>query len=165
MKQGKLPFISATIILALMRVARRWNQTGQKHAGEPDIARTMLPNHKRVLWVLVLATYFNLTQQLARTALSRTSRLISTVYAIALCVVALGYKVAFTKAEAPELLAGFPTGLLAPLDRITLVVQARAVFIGIGTLVPLMLVSEAFQTVSGQTPEGIFPRGVMTAQY
>ena len=150
-----MSYVPAMIVLALMQVIRKWNQTGQKHAGEPDIARTMLPLHNWVLWFLVFGTYFNITQQLARKAFHSASRFVPTVCAIALCAVALGHKIAFTEAEAPELLIGFPTGLLEMLDGVSLVVQARAVFVGIGTFVTLILLSKALQITPEESHDGM----------
>jgi len=51
--------------------------------------------------------------------------------ALALCLSAFGYKVAFTIADAPELLAGIPRSLWMPMNEAPLVTQARIVFVGI----------------------------------
>jgi ethanolaminephosphotransferase len=154
-KQRIIPSISAIIVLAIVRMVRGWNQTGQKHAGEPDIARTILPLHNRVLWFLVLGTYFNITQRLARKVLPGISRHISAASSIALCVATLGLKIVFTKAEAPELLVGLQTDFLRPMEEISLVVQARVVFIGIGTLVSLTMLAKAFEASAEENGEGI----------
>ncbi len=164
-KHRIIPSISAMMVLTLMRMVRRWNQTGQKHAGEPDIARTTLPSHNRVLWLLVLATYFNVMQRLARKALPKTSRHISVASSIALCVATLGFKLTFTKAEAPELLAGLHVDFLRPMEAISLVVQSRVVFIGIVTFVSLTILAEALGASSGQDAEGNCPHSKMTAGY
>ena len=157
-KDGVLPWISAITALALMRIVRRWNQTGQKYAGEPDIARTFLPSHNRVLWLLVLAAYLNITQRLARKLLPGTSLHISAASSIALCVAALGFKVAFTKADAPELLVGLRTDFLRPMQDASLVVQSRVVFLGIGTLVCLRVLSQAFLRSVEGNGKGKLPR-------
>ena len=137
-----------------MRIIRRWNQTGQKHAGEPDIARTVLPAYNQVLWLLVLATYFNITQRLARKILPRIGRHISAACSVALCVAALGFKIVFTKAEAPELLIDLRTEFLKPMQETSLVFQSRVVFMGIGTLVSLTILLQAFRTPKEEKSEG-----------
>lgn len=108
---------------------QRWHQTGQKYAGEPDIAKTFLLNHNLVLWILVLVTYVNIAQRLARTCLPQAPRHIAFGVAIALSLAALGFKVAYTNADAPELLMGLPTGLLRPILEMSLISQARGTFV------------------------------------
>ena len=108
---------------------QRWHQTGQKYAGEPDIAKTFLLNHNLVLWILVLVTHVNLAQRLARTCLPQAPRHIAFGAAIALSLAALGFKVAYTNADAPELLKGLPIGLLRPLLEMSLIPQARGTFV------------------------------------
>ena len=153
-KQGVLPSISAITVLALLRTIRRWNQTGQKHAGEPDIARTTLPAHTQVLWLLALATYFNITQRLAWKVLPGTSRHVAAASSVALGVAALGFKIAFTKAEAPELLADLHTDFLRPVHESSLVLQSRVVFVGIGTLVSLTILLQAFRVPRKEKARG-----------
>lgn len=46
------------------RILRRWNQTGQKFAAEPDIARTFFSAHQDTLWFLVILTYANTCKHL-----------------------------------------------------------------------------------------------------
>ncbi len=164
-KDGVLPSISAITTLALMRIVRRWNQTGQKYAGEPDIARTFLRSHNQVLWLLVLAAYLNLTQRLARKLFPRTSRHISAASSIALCVAALGFKIAFTKAEAPELLVGLHTDVLRPMQDTSLVLQSRVVFVGIGTLLCLTILPQAFRRSTEENRKGKLPRCRTTISY
>lgn len=126
--------VPASVVVALvlaLRIVRRWNQTGQKHAGASDIARTSLPAQAWMLWVLVVATYLDLARRLSRRGLPRASRHISAVCSISLCLAAFGFKVAFTHADAPELLLGFPRRLLTLLEAASLLTQARAVFLGL----------------------------------
>lgn len=123
-------FIVVALVLVL-RIVRRWNQTGQKHAGASDIARTFLPAQPWMLWVLVVVTYLDLARRLSRRGLPRASRTISAVCSISLSLAAFGFKVAFTHADAPELLLGIPPRLLTLLEATSLVTQARTVFLGI----------------------------------
>lgn len=164
-QQRIIPSFSALAVLAIVRMVRGWNQTGQKHAGEPDIARTILPQHNQLLWFLVLGTYFNITQRLARKVLPRTSHHISAASSIALCVATLAFKIVFTKAEAPELLVGLQTDFVKPIAQASLVVQSRVIFMGIGTLVSLTILTKAFQASSAENGEGNCPHCRTTAKY
>ena len=124
-------------LFAILRVIRTWNQTGQKHAGEPDIAKTLLPAHNFVLWALVVATYLDLVQRLSRRAVPWASRQLSSAAAFALGIASLGFKIAFTQADAPELLEGLQSLVLVPTEEASLVAQARAVFFSIFVLLLL----------------------------
>ena len=123
--------------LLLLRVIRAWNQTGQKHAGEPDISRTVLPAHAQLLWCLVATTYIDVASSLSQSLLSWVPKGVSVTLTLALCLASLGFKISFTLADAPELLAGFPQVLCWPTRDIPLPTQARAVFLLIGMLVSL----------------------------
>jgi len=153
---GTLEACSAAALLAVMRLVRAWNQTGQKHAGEPDIARVVLPAHNFILWLLVLATYIDVVQKLARRAVPWSSRHLSSAASFALGIAALGFKVAFTKADAPELLEGLHLFVLRPMEEASLVAQARAFFSSNAIMMALtsfpILYQRAFQ---GGEAEGI----------
>lgn len=134
---------SAASLLVLLRIVRVWNQTGQKHAGEPDIARTVLPAHNKFLWLLVLVTYLDVIQRLSRRAIPWASRHLATASSLGLGIAALGFKVAFTKADAPELLEGLGYLVLRPMEEASLIAQARAVF----TSIAIMMVMTSFPAV------------------
>ena len=127
---------SSLVVAILFGISRRWNQTGQKYAGGPDISSRIFPVHTWLLWFLVIATYvlinIRITQRAARGPASRQMNLLS----VTVCFAAFSFKVAFTAADAPELLRG--VGVLGPLvvltSKISLVAQARVVFLGIGQL-------------------------------
>ena len=139
----------ATLQMVLLRVVRVWNQTGQKHAGEPDIAKTVLPAHKMLLWVLVLVTYFDVIQRLSRRAIPWASRHLATAASVALGVAALVFKVAFTKADTPELLEGLGYIALPRTGEASLVAQARALFMGIAVMVLLTSFPAVYQRIQG----------------
>ena len=139
----------ATLQMVLLRVVRVWNQTGQKHAGEPDIANTVLPAHKILLWLLVLVTYFDVIQRLSRRAIPWASRHLATAASLALGVAALGFKVAFTKADTPELLEGLGYIALPRTEEASLVAQARALFMGIAVMVLLTSFPAVYQRIQG----------------
>lgn len=114
------------------RLSVRWNQTGQKHAGEPDIARTFFPSHHIFLWITVIATYIYVIRRVAtRTLYGIFSTEINAIIGITLVVPAFVFKLSFTQADAPELVQGLAATIRlwsAPID---LVVQARTVFTGL----------------------------------
>lgn len=139
----------AASLLVLLRIVRAWNQTGQKHAGEPDIARTFLPAHNILLWLLVLVTYLDVIQRLSRRAVPWASRHLATAASLALGIAALGFKVAFTKADAPELLEGLGYLCVRPFEQASLVAQARAIFTGIAIMTVLTSFPAVYQRVRG----------------
>lgn len=119
-------------IIAGLRIARRWNQTGQKFAGEPDIARTFLPKHTELLWVLAIATYVNIIYRHSRRRRRQLSAFPAEPYlTITLGYLALWFKAAYTVAEAPELLWGLPHFVPDLLANTPLLLLARTVFLGI----------------------------------
>lgn len=138
---------SAAALQITLRILRRWNQTGQKYAGEPDIARTFLPAHNFLLWVLVILTYLDVVQRISRRAIPWASRLGSTAAAAALGAAAIGFKIAFTKADAPELLTGVEMLLVKPIENASLVALARVVFVGSLAL----LIMTIGPTIAGQS--------------
>ncbi|KAJ2828106.1 major facilitator super transporter protein, partial [Coemansia furcata] len=48
--------LRSVLQMALFRVVRAWNQTGQQWAGEPDIRMYLNTSHTRLMWILVIAT-------------------------------------------------------------------------------------------------------------
>ena len=120
------------VVLAGLRLTRRWNQTGQKYAGEPDIARTFLTEHTTILWALVVAMYLWNCYSLATTGFPHLPRPIAKGASQVLMLLALTFKVAFTHEDAPELLDWAANKVVELSTGFSLVMRARAVFIGIG---------------------------------
>jgi ethanolaminephosphotransferase len=124
------------VLLATHRFAVRWNQTGQKHAGAPDIVHTFFPHAVVLLWVLVLAAYAHVGVQLVRRS---TAGLLpgelGAVLAAATVAVAVVFKLNFTQADAPELVQDLAEQIRAFTQQYTLVLQARVAFALIGALV------------------------------
>ena len=125
-----------TSVALLFGIARRWNQTGQKYAGSPDLLSEVFFTNTWLLWVLVIGTYAAVSRNLrSRTRSWRPSTPLS-LFPVGVCIAAFTFKVAFTAADAPELLQGFP--LLTPMLDLTshfgLVSLARVTFCGILTL-------------------------------
>lgn len=120
---------SAFLLLSTHRLAVRWNQTGQKHAGEPDIVRTVFPEHFIFMWILILTTYvlngvFIHKRTLAGIVMPELSALINTT----LMVLGIVFKLNFTQADAPELVQGLAWRIREYSRPFSLVFQARAVF-------------------------------------
>lgn len=139
---SKAPYRTAITSLAFAaaaRLIRRWNQTGQKFAGAPDIAGAFLPHHPRLLWTLILITYLDCFRGIVA---RQKSRFGSTALAGAFTVLAAWttlsgfvFKLAFTAADSPELLDSRVLRFAeAYSGRVSLVTQARIVFSGIMAL-------------------------------
>lgn len=139
---------STPVLLLILRVIRSWNQTGQKHAGEPDIARNIFPSHTSLLWMLVVVTYLNIARRLSLCKRPPFRQKILSTFSFALCMVALRFKASFTSADAPELLIGLPRLFLALINESSLVYQARAVFLGIGAVMLVAVTTHVIQRVS-----------------
>lgn len=121
---------AAVTPLLIMRILRGWNQTGQKHASQPDIARGIFPAHNYVLWSLVFASYLVVLVKMSVLTQSRMLRSLSFVVALVLCTTALAFKISFTMADSPELLRGIEIFRAFAPSGMDLVIQARAVFLG-----------------------------------
>ncbi|PHH62423.1 hypothetical protein CDD81_7142 [Ophiocordyceps australis] len=115
------------LALGALRLARGWNQTGQKFAGEPDIVKSYLLPHPRLLWALVVATYAVISFQLTR-QLKGLPPLVATLLASASVLAAFAFKLAFTAADSPELVAGFARDVNEAIEGPSLLRRARLVF-------------------------------------
>lgn len=127
-------FLTATyfIILVATRLARRWNQTGQKFAGSPDIARTFLLEHTFILWTLVCITYLWNLNSLVTVTFERFSQAMAGTLGSAITTAALTFKLAFTNEDSPELLSGIAKSIAGADLGISLVTRARIVFVLLG---------------------------------
>jgi ethanolaminephosphotransferase len=128
---ARLLAISSIAVLIATRLARRWNQTGQKFAGEPDISRTFFSEHRLVLWLLIALTYLWNLQCLAARAFSRFPQLIAGAIATSLATAALTFKLAFTNEDSPELMTGIAKSMADSEVGVSLVARARIAFIAI----------------------------------
>jgi ethanolaminephosphotransferase len=130
-------------VLACHRLMVRWNQTGQKHAGEPDIVHDFFPSHHVLMWIIILATYLAVGYQLAKTCL-RSTLIGDADLAIAFVAIlpAVVFKLNFTQADAPELVLGLGGQLRAVTADLDLLTQARVVFVML-TLCLIIAVVEA----------------------
>ncbi|KAF9871619.1 gpi ethanolamine phosphate transferase 2 [Colletotrichum karsti] len=119
--------------LIATRLVRGWNQTGQKHAGEPDIVKTFIASNPPLLWTLVSATYGYLFVQIAR-RLRGLPLVASLVLSGTVVLAAYTFKLAFTLEDSPELVVGTSAVINTAFRGISLVARARIVFAGLGVL-------------------------------
>ncbi|KAJ0166239.1 GPI ethanolamine phosphate transferase 2 [Colletotrichum tanaceti] len=125
----------ASLLLALTatRLIRGWNQTGQKHAGEPDIVKSFLVANPSLLWALVSLAYLFLFAQILR-KIRGFPRALATATSATLILFAFTFKLAFTSEDAPELVTSLPAVLNTLTQGLSLVARARAVFIGLAAV-------------------------------
>lgn len=129
--------ISNTTVIALVYllsgIVRRWRQTGQKYAGAPDIVSELITPNPGFLWAIILATYAAFTRSLSQKAGSWTASKQMAILPVLVSISAFVFKVAFTAADAPELLED--VGIIRPLvtfaSKYPLPNLARVVFLGI----------------------------------
>jgi ethanolaminephosphotransferase len=129
--------VSSTIFLAILnRIMRRWNQTGQKFAGESDIAHGFLSSRPKFLWALILLTYVASFWGLARSSPIKSKAWLSiwTTFCASLSIAAIFFKVSFAAADSPELLNEWMLKVVETGSSFSLVLQARVVFLGIFVL-------------------------------
>ncbi|KIW27472.1 uncharacterized protein PV07_07206 [Cladophialophora immunda] len=120
----------------LFGVARRWKQTGQKYAGEADLLGEVITPNPWVLWMLVMLAYMALSRNLSRRAGVWMGSPQMGILPALVSVSAFLFKIAFTAADAPELLASFPVlnPLVGFVSAYPLVSMARVVFLGLAHL-------------------------------
>ncbi|CEL01568.1 Putative Gpi ethanolamine phosphate transferase [Aspergillus calidoustus] len=124
-----LRIYGAAALTICHRILRRWNQTGQKFATEPDIARTYFPNHQGALWALVMVAYADIYLYLIQ---SSSPSPLWYLTCLVVTVVAFTYKLAFAAIESPELITEFvPSRIATALKGVPLVLYARLVMFGI----------------------------------
>lgn len=148
-------------LLLLHRLVRAWNQTGQKHAGAPDLVTSFLLPNPWVIWVLVGITYFSLLLNLS----NHFSRHIPPLYhvltrsgAAGITVPAFIFKLSFTARDAPEIVRPvFGSNAMRVLEGLPLVLMARAVFLGcaLGTLWAVGLEIWERREVKRNAPRGV----------
>ena len=136
---------AAVSLWACHRFAMRWNQTGQKHTGEPDVVHGFFPRHHFFMWVLVLATYVvNGVLLHKRSFAAMLSTEIAAISTTALVLLGAVFRLNFTQADAPELVQGLAFQLRAWSEPVGLLMQARAVF-GLSAVAAVVVVVLAFR--------------------
>ncbi|KAI5803258.1 alkaline-phosphatase-like protein [Geopyxis carbonaria] len=124
-RQGLGPLL----ILFILRVARRWNQTGQKYAGAPDIAKTYFPRHTTLLWILIIVTYLENFLRMYKRGFRRLEKgPIPMVFAFTATLAGLIFKISFAAQDSPELIPEWLDPILNSMQGVHLINQAQAVF-------------------------------------
>ncbi|KAL4950566.1 alkaline-phosphatase-like protein [Aspergillus filifer] len=139
-----LPTFGFFVLAVSHRVLRRWNQTGQKFAAEPDIVRDYFPTHQNTLWALVGLSYVDVCLHLISDSFpSWTWRL----FCVVLTAMAFTFKLVFAASESPELLEeAFLGNITTFLQGVSLVAYARVTMCGI---VLLLFLSVFLSKTSG----------------
>jgi len=134
------------MLFALHRIALRWNQTGQKYAGSPDIVHDLLIRFPLILWLLVIVTYATVAARLAYHLLRdlKMDAVISSTIATGLCIPALIFKLGFTASDAPELLDWLGQSPTSILQDIPLILTARLTFISLALTAALVAATQFF---------------------
>lgn len=128
-------------ILIVHRIAIRWNQTGQKHAGEPDIAHTFFSSEFVMMWILILTTYGYVCAMLVRrTLLDLMPPEVSVIVATIVIIPAVIFKLNFTQADAPELVRGLAYKIREWTEPFSLVSQAQLSFTLLGLTAIVVIV-------------------------
>ena len=137
--------LSILVVTLLFGITRRWNQTGQKYAGEPDLLGQILRPNPLLLWILITATYAMYSRNLSRRAVNWMQSKQMGLLPVFVCMSAFIFKVAFTAAAAPELVTDII--ILRPLITFTrrypLTSLARVCFLGLAQLLGCAIYYEA----------------------
>ena len=134
--------LTTLLPLLCLRLLRRWNQSGQKYAGAPDIVAAFRSSTSLtvLLWILVFSTYAHLYTRLSRMfRQAQLPALLGYLWAAAICAVSFAFKIAFTWNDEPELVQSvaqvFPKAardVLLRVEELDLVGTARLAFMTIG---------------------------------
>lgn len=145
-KIQKLSTMTASLLpLLSLRLLRRWNQSGQKFAGAPDIASSFRKDSSSALplWTLVLLTYLYLFISILRSfRQTDLDNIVGRLWAAVICAGSLAFKVAFTWNDEPELVERLVAVIPAAGQRrvmslmlLDLVFAARMVYLCIGVAI------------------------------
>ncbi|KAH8689708.1 putative sulfatase [Talaromyces proteolyticus] len=137
--------LSTAFLAILNRLVRRWNQTGQKFAGEPDIVQNFLSLQPVLLWALILLTYVQSFRGLVQSSpiIGKKWMSIWIPLCAALTMAAFSFKLSFTAADAPEILHHWMLEIVRSNILVSLVLQARIVFLGISLLLAILVYSNS----------------------
>lgn len=82
------------ICLALVRLIRAWNQTGQKYAGGPDVAKALASEqYSSYLWFLIIIHYGSLIEKLWKGSLIELPPMAGFTFSFTTIVASLAFKV------------------------------------------------------------------------
>ncbi|RPB25398.1 alkaline phosphatase-like protein [Terfezia boudieri ATCC MYA-4762] len=134
--------ISSLVILLLIRISSRWNQTGVKHQGAPDIVTGFLLKHTTVMWILILATYLYSLWRLNKRVCRRWGSAPSFVLASTIISAAVTFKMSFTQQDAIEAIPEWLLPIVQLFESAPLVSLARAAFMALGIAMSITLFAE-----------------------
>ncbi|EXJ90947.1 hypothetical protein A1O1_04054 [Capronia coronata CBS 617.96] len=137
--------MSTALVYVLFGVIRRWRQTGQKYAGDPDLLSDVVTPNPWILWVLVVITYAVPSRNLSRKAAVWMGAKQMGLLPVLVTLSAFFFKIAFTAADAPELLQTFPIfkPLVSFVSHYPLVSLAKIVFLGLAQILACAVYYEA----------------------
>ncbi|RKF63371.1 GPI ethanolamine phosphate transferase 2 [Erysiphe neolycopersici] len=125
---GKLGFHLLCFGLVLLRIAMRWNQTGNKFIGEPDIAKSYLLKHSTMLWLLVTISYLwnlsSLQHQIRHLKSPKFDIIIITMSTAALIL-----KISLTDEDSPEIIGDWLRFIANLNFGIPIVIRVRLLFL------------------------------------
>lgn len=153
LRNSRTPLVTGVcgfLLLSLHRIANRWNQTGQKHAGAPDMSRHYFPSDTGNLWLIATLAYVYFgTGVTSRSLKGIFPPAIASILVLATVVCGMIFKFNFTLADAPELVGkgGGPFSYLRRLvEGHDLVFQARVTFTLLGLLFITTLAGHSAQS-------------------
>ncbi|KAK6541741.1 major facilitator superfamily transporter protein [Orbilia ellipsospora] len=120
--------LKSIVFITLLRITRRWNQTGQKYAGADDISKDFLSHHPLFLWVLVFFSYTDMFWRLKRDLRSKHSALIGPVLSISPIVSSMLFKLSMAALDQRELIPSFMMEFAENFSQVSVVTQAQLVF-------------------------------------
>lgn len=153
---------AAFTLLIVHRLSVRWNQTGQKHSGAPDIVHTAFPENHVLMWFLILATYYYEGYLLVtRTFAGLLVTEVGVAAAVVCVLCGIVFKLNFTQADAPELVQGLGSEVRQWTKNTDLATQARFSFsmLAVTTvvIVTLAVLSHRQSIRSGVKEAGLLP--------
>ena len=128
--------VSIMLTTLLFGVVRKWNQTGQKYAGDSDVLGEAIKPNAFFLWTLNIIAYSVFSRNLSERATQWIQAKQMGVLPVLVAMSALIFKVAFTAADAPELVerVAFLRPLVSFTGKYPLVNLARVCFMGLAQL-------------------------------
>lgn len=130
------PPISVLLIILLFGITRRWNQTGQKYAGSPSLLTEAITPNPFFVWILIIITYSIPSRNLSRRAAVWLNSQQMGILPVLVSTSAFVFKVAFTAADAPELVDSVLVirPVITFVGKYPLVNLARVSFVGLAQL-------------------------------
>lgn len=130
--------------LIIVRVIRSWNQTGQKHAGEPDIASFLSkPENAAGLWFLIILYYGSLFERIWRGTFKNINQIAGFFFSFITIASSISFKVnmaCLSGDTVPTLIrkvGAFDSSIIDDPSKLISYARLSFVIIGIGMLYEL----------------------------